>query len=91
MAARTAEMRPCYPPGFYRTLHDYSTVDILGVGVDVCGHEDGKLRVNDDRELPEGCYKVEHLIAKKRKKVLNLVTVMRVVTFCIGDYKSINL
>ena len=43
MAARTAEKRPCHRSGFYRTPHNYSTVDILGVGVDVRGHEDGKL------------------------------------------------
>ena len=46
--------------------------------------------MNDNRELPEGCYEVERLVAKKRKKILNPVTFMHVVTFCIGDYKAIN-
>ena len=90
MPARTAEKRPHHPPGFYRALHNYSTVDVLSVSVDVHGHEHGKLRVNNDRELPEGCCEVERLVAKKRKKVLNHVTFMHVVTFCIGDYKAIN-
>ena len=91
MAARTAEKRPRHPPGFYHTLHNCSTVDILGVGVDVQGRKHGKLRVNDNHKLPEGCYEVEHLVAKKRKKVLNPVTFMHVVTFCIGDYKAVNM
>ena len=64
------------PPGFYRALHNRSNADILGVGLNDRGHKHGRLRVPDTDPLPEVCYEVERLVAKRRKKVLPAVAFM---------------
>ena len=61
------------PPGFYRALHNRSSADVLGVGLGDRIRERGKLRVRADRGLPEGCYEVERLVAKRKRKVLTTV------------------
>ena len=66
--------RARHPPGFYRTLHNRSSADVLDVGLGV-GLSDrmckrGKLRVSADHNLPEGCYEVERLVAKRKRMVV---------------------
>jgi len=69
----TQAKRPRHPPGYYRTLHNRSSADVLGVGTDDRSREHGKLQLRADRDLPEGCYEVEHLVAKMRRKVIATV------------------
>ena len=69
MALRVATQakRPRHPPGYYCALHNRSSADVLGIGTDDRCREHGKLRLRADRDLPEGCYKGERLVAKRRK------------------------
>ena len=64
--------RTRHPPGFYRALHNRSTADVLVVDRDQ-GREHGKLSVRENGDLPEGCYGVERLVSKRRRKVRPLV------------------
>ena len=72
----TPAKRQRHPPGYYRALHNCSSADVLDVGTGDRNREDGKLRLRADSDLPEGCYEVERLVAKRRRKVLATVILM---------------
>ena len=73
----TPAKRPRHPPGYYRALHNCSSADVLGVATGDRNREHGKLRLRGaDRDLPEGCYEVERLVAKRRRKVIATVIFM---------------
>ena len=78
--------RARHPPGFYRALHNRSSADVLdvrlGVGMSDRIRERGKLRVSADRDLPEGCYEVERLVAKRKRKVLTTVVFLHAKMYC---------
>ena len=69
VATTTQAKRPRHPPGYYRALHNRSSADVLGIGTDDRSREHCKLRLRADPDLPEGCYEVERLVAKRRRKV----------------------
>ena len=50
-------------------LHNRSSADILGVGLGDRIYESSKLRVSASLNLPEDCYEVERLVAKKEKGI----------------------
>ena len=72
----TPAKRQLHPPGYCRALHNCSSADVLDVGTGDRNHEDSKLRLRADSDLPEGCYEVERLVAKRRRKVLVTVIFM---------------
>ena len=61
--------RAWQPAGFYCTLHNRSSEDVLdvglGAGLSNRIRECGKLHVSANCNLPEGCYEVELLVAKR--------------------------
>ena len=63
MAVRSSS-RSKHSPGFYRALNVLSTADILGLG---CNASHARLVVasSEDAELPDGCYRVDRVVAKK--------------------------
>ena len=71
---------PHHPPGYYRALHNCSSTDILAVGTGDRSHEHGKLRLHADRDLPEGCYEVKRLVAKR---IISTVIFMCLVCMCV--------
>ena len=51
------------PPGFYRRLNALSTVDLEWAGNRSSSNL--RLEVGEEDELPDGCYKVDRVVAKR--------------------------
>jgi len=52
------------PPGFYRRLNALSTVDLEWAG-NRRSSSNLRLEVGEEDELPDGCYKVDRVVAKR--------------------------
>ena len=59
------------PPGFYRRLNSLTTADFgYGWGRSPgCNRNSSRLEVGEDEPLPEGCHKVDRVVAKRASVV----------------------
>ena len=57
--------------GYYRALNELSTADFLG---SVCNRDrDRGMHLSAAEYLPEGIYRVDRLVAKRRRKVMLMI------------------
>ena len=56
---------------------------VLAVGTGDHNYKHSKLRLHAVRDLPEGCYEVKRLIAKRRRKIISTVIFMCLVCMCL--------
>ena len=59
--------RARHSTGYYRALNELSTADFLG---SVC---DRGVHLSAAENLPEGIYRVDRLVAKRRRKVMLMI------------------
>ena len=57
------------PPGFYRRLNSLTTADFGWGRSPGCNRNSSRLEVGEDEPLPEGCHKVDRVVAKRASVV----------------------
>ena len=72
MAVRQFEVkRARHAPGFYKALHERSTADLLESTICKAGrkHSRSALSIGNADSLPEGCYRLDRVVSKRKKQV----------------------
>ena len=67
--------RSGHAPGFYKALHERSTADLLESAISKDGHKHSRsaLSIGDADSLPEGCYRLDRVVSKRKKQVRPLI------------------
>ena len=76
MAMRQLEVkRARHAPGFYKALHERSTADLLESAISKVGRKRSRsaLLIGDADSLPEGCYRLDRVVSKRKKQVRPLI------------------
>ena len=76
MAMRQLEAkRARHAPGFYKALHERSTADLLESAISKVERKRSRsaLSIGDADSLPEGCYRVDRVVSKRKKQVRPLI------------------
>ena len=72
MALRQFEAkRARHAPGFYKELHEWSTADLLEGAISKAGrkHSRSALSIGNADSLPEGCYRLDRVVSKRKKQI----------------------
>jgi len=67
--------RARHAPGFYKALHERSTADLLESAISKVGRKRSRsaLSIGDADSLPEGCYRLDRVVSKRKKRVRSLI------------------
>ena len=72
MAMKQFEVkRARHAPGFYKALHERSTADLLESAISKAGrkHSRSALSIGNTDSMPEGCYRLDRVVSKRKKQV----------------------
>ena len=71
MARQLEAKRARHAPGFYKALHERSTADLLESANNKGArkHSRSALTIANPDSLPEGCYRLDRVVSKRKKRV----------------------
>ena len=72
MAVRQIEVkRARHAPGFYKAFNERSTADLLESAISKAGrkHSRSALSIGNADSMPEGCYRLDRIVTKRKKQV----------------------